>query len=387
MTLQKNAGAVRRFAKLARFGAWLQNLPNKLVPAPFRLIQIGSAFWQSRALYVAARLDIAGALADGEVSVETLAERVDADADALYRLLRMLAAMGVFEEVSPRRFRNNKLSSCLRPGHPHSVRAMVLMHNSPEMSRPWFEQLEQGVRNGGVPFERAHEQALYAYMDGHPEFDKLFAQAMDSVEALTGDSFATDFDWLRFERIIDLGGSKGAKSLAILKRHLHLKALVADREQVIRGAEQFWKDQGEGVALQRMSFEACDLLQSVPKAQSGKDIYLLSAVLHCFDDGACIAALSKVASAAAGFDATIAVMEMVMPDSRTDIATAAFDMQMFVNTRGRERTLAEWRRLFDQSGLVLQEMVGLQTFGKILVLRAAQSTGRGGRKPFQDRMA
>lgn len=373
MTLQKNAGAVRRFAKLARFGAWLQNLPNKIVPPPIRLLQIGSAFWQSRALYVAARLDIAGALADGEASAETLAERIGADADALYRLLRMLAAMGVFEEVTGRRFKNNKLSSCLRQDHPNSVRAMVLMHNSPEMSRPWFEQLEQGVLNGGVPFERAHGQAFYTYLDGHPEFDKLFAQAMDSVEALSGDCFATDFDWSRFERIIDVGGSKGAKSLAILKRHPHLKALVADREQVIQGAAQFWKDQGEGAVLQRMSFEACDLLQSVPKAQSGKDIYLLSAVLHGFDDGACIATLSNVASAA-GRDATIAVMEMLMPDSRADIATAAFDLQMFVNTRGRERTLAEWRRLFDQSGLVLQEMVGLRTFGKILVLRAAHCT-------------
>ncbi|MGZ0079801.1 methyltransferase family protein [Methylomonas sp. YC3] len=168
MRLQKNAGAVRRFAKLARFGTWLQNLPNKIVPAPFRLIQIGSAFWQSRALYVAARLDIAGALADGELSAETLAERVAADADALYRLLRMLAAMGVFEEVSPRCFQNNKLSSCLRPDHPQSVRAMVLMHNSPEMSRPWFEQLEQGVRSG-VPFELAHGQAFYDYMDSHSQ--------------------------------------------------------------------------------------------------------------------------------------------------------------------------------------------------------------------------
>ncbi|WP_225587600.1 methyltransferase family protein [Methylomonas fluvii] len=163
MTLQKNAGAVRRFAKLARFGAWLQNLPNKIVPPPFRLIQIGSAFWQSRALYVAARLDIAGALAGGEASIETLAERVAADADALYRLLRMLAAMGVFEEVADRRFKNNKLSSCLRPDHPNSVRAMVLMHNSPAISRPWFEQLEQGVRSGGVPFESVHGQAFYDY--------------------------------------------------------------------------------------------------------------------------------------------------------------------------------------------------------------------------------
>ncbi|MGY6277965.1 methyltransferase [Methylomonas sp. MgM2] len=375
MTLQKNAGAVRRFAKLAGFGAWLQNLPNRLVPAPFRLIRIGSAFWQSRALYVAARLDVAGALAGGEASVETLAERVAADADALYRLLRMLAAMGVFEEVSSRRFRNNKLSSCLCPDHPDSVRAMVLMHNSPEMSRPWFEPLEQGVRSGGVPFESAHGQAFYDYLDANPEFDQLFAQAMDSVEALTGDSFVTDFDWSRFERIIDVGGSKGAKSLAILKRHPHLTALVADRKQIIQGTAQFWKERGEDAALQHMGFEACDLLQSVPKAQSGKDIYLLSAVLHGFDDDTCVTVLRNVAQACAGSGAAIAVMDMLMPDNRADIASAAFDMQMFVNTRGRERTLGEWRRLFDRSGLALQEVVGLRTFGKILVL-AAQSTGR-----------
>src|SRR5512144_1428222 len=64
MTLQKNSGAVRRFAKLSRFGAWLQNLPNKIVPPPFRLLQISASYWQSRALYVAARLDIATVLAD-----------------------------------------------------------------------------------------------------------------------------------------------------------------------------------------------------------------------------------------------------------------------------------------------------------------------------------
>lgn len=59
-----------------------------------------------------------------------------------------------------------------------------------------------------------------------------------------------------------------------------------------------------------------------------------------------------------------------MPDSQADAGTTAFDMQMFVNTRGRERTLAEWQRVFDKSGLQLQEAVGLQTFGKILVARA-----------------
>jgi len=93
MSYQMNPGAVRRFAKAMRFGAWLQAIPNKLTPAPFRLMQIGSAFWQSRALYVAARLDIATALGDDAVDAEVIATRVAANADAIGRLLRMLAAI------------------------------------------------------------------------------------------------------------------------------------------------------------------------------------------------------------------------------------------------------------------------------------------------------
>lgn len=370
MTLQKNPGAVRRFGKLATFAAWLQNIPNKIVPAPFRLVQISSSYWQSRALYVAAKLDIATVLADGQFTAEELAARVRSQPDATFRLLRMLAAMGVFEEVSPHVFRNNKLSNCLRDGYPQSVRAMILMHNSPELSQPWFEKLEEGVRSGSVPFSLTHGQDLWAYLDTHPEFDALFTRAMDSVEALVGESFAIDFDWSRFERLIDVGGSNGGKSMAILKRHPRLKALVADREQVIRGAVEFWQQCEERALLPRMSFESCDLLQSAPAAASDKDIYLLSAVLHGLGDDACITVLCNLASASAGTGATIAVMEMVMPDMQADMATASFDMQMFATTRGRERTQGEWRRLFEKSGLVLQEVVGLQSFGKILVVRA-----------------
>ena len=104
-------------------------------------------------------------------------------------------------------------------------------------------------------------------------------------------------------------------------------------------------------------------------ATGGKDIYLLSAVLHGFDDDACITVLNNLAKASVGADATIALMEMVMPESGADLANASFDMQMFMGTRGRERTLAEWQRLFDRSDLALKEVVSLRSFGKILVLQ------------------
>ncbi|MGB4249023.1 MAG: methyltransferase [Pseudohongiellaceae bacterium] len=368
-SLQKNAGAVRRFARLRRFGNWLQNIPNKTTPPPFRLVQISSSFWQSRSLYVAARLDIATALADGQLSVSEIATLVSADADAVGRLLRMLAAMGIFEETAPGVFRNNRLSAPLRQDSPECVRAMILMHNSPQMSRPWFEELEGAVRSGEVAFQRSHGQELFDYMDHHPEFDDLFSRAMDSVEALAGDAFAQDFDWSRFTRLIDVGGSRGSKSLAILKRHPQLQALVVDREQIVRDAVQYWQGRESASLLSRLSFETGDLFGQLPSAQGAGDIYLLSAVLHGFDDEQCAAGLRNLARLCGQTGARIAVLEIVLPEQGADLVSASFDMQMFIGTRGRERTLTQWCALFDRSGLELDDNVGLQTFARILVVR------------------
>lgn len=124
--------------------------------------------------------------------------------------------------------------------------------------------------------------------------------------------------------------------------------------------------------LARLSFQAGDLFESLPTATSDKDIYLLSAILHGFDDETCVKALCNIARACGGTGARIAVMELVMAESGADPAGAAFDLQMFMGTRGRERTLGEWTSLFARSGWVLEEQVNLQSFAKILVLKSKQ---------------
>ncbi|MDP2141531.1 MAG: methyltransferase [Gammaproteobacteria bacterium] len=371
MKLQKNVKVVNRFARLLRVGAWVQNLPNRMTPAPFRVMQIGSAFWQSRVLYTAARLDIATLLADRTLPAESIAAELEVDADALRRLLRMLTAMGIFREMTSGMFANNTLSNCLRQDNAQNVRAMILMHNSPAMSAPWYEQLEPAIRSGQVPFELAHGEDLFTYMDHHADFDQLFAAAMDSVESLSGDSFARDFDWSRFARIIDVGGSKGAKSAAILRVHPHLQALVCDRAGIIEGATSYWKEHDPAM-LTRLSFKSTDVLQTIPASRDDSDIHLLSAVLHGFDDGDCVRILGNLAQASAAARSLSAILEIVMPESQADLSSASFDMQMFVGTHGRERTLTQWQALIDQAGMVLVEVVGLQTFAKILVIKAAE---------------
>ena len=368
MRYQKHGLAVRLFASVMKFSARLMGLPGRMTPPPFRLLQIGSAFWQSRALHVAASLDIAGVIGDGELDADEIAARIDCDPAAIFRLMRMLATLGVFERTAPRRFRNNAVSGYLREDRPDSLRAMVLMHNSATMSRPWYEAFEQGVRDAEVPFRQVHGATLFAYMDEHPAFDALFAKAMDGVEALIGDSFASDFDWSRFQRLIDVGGSRGSKSLAILKRHPGLQALVVDRVQVVREATDSLRGRETAALLDRIRFQVGDVLGELPAAESERDIYLLCALLHGFDDETCVRALRNLAANLGDSGARIAVMEMILPEMEADPAGCAFDLQMLVTAGGRERTLAEWQELFERSGLALEEVVKLRALGGIMVL-------------------
>ena len=137
--------------------------------------------------------------------------------------MRMLASIGVFTETSHRTFKNSKLSEYLRKDNSKNVRSMILMHNSPEMVKPWIGTLETSIRDGGIPFEKANGVDLFEYMNQNKEFDALFSQAMDSVEHVAGVQFLEDFNWSQFQRIIDVGGSTGSKSLAILKANPELR--------------------------------------------------------------------------------------------------------------------------------------------------------------------
>ncbi len=370
-TLQRNRFKVRLFQRALRFANALASIPNKLVPAPFRLIQIGSAYWQSRALYVATDLGIADSIGDGEMSNDVIADELKLHADYLYRLLRMLASIGVFEECGERRFRNNKLSHCLRSNSPQSVRDMVLLHNSPEMSRPWFEALGPALHNGEVPFVQTHGEELFDYLNHHPEYDRLFTGAMESVEALTGVDYLDDFDWGRFERIIDVGGSNGSKTLAILKRYPTLTAQVFDRPQVIEQAADYWRDKIDAELLARVTFTGGDMLEALPVAISERDIYLFSAIFHGMSDTQSGTILNRLRSACGTQRPTIAIIDCVAEAQHIDPTIASFDMQMLIGTSGRERSEAEWRTLFESEGFSLQEIIRLRSFASLLVIRAA----------------
>ena len=366
-TLQRSGFKVRMYLAAMHIANKLAALPNRLVPPPFRIIQIGSAYWQSRALYVATELGVADAIGDREVPSDDIAKQLNLHADYLHRLLRMLASIGIFKACDEHSFRNNKLSQCLRRDTSQSVREMVLLHNSPEMSRPWYEALGPCLRNGEVPYVQSHGEELFDFLDHNPKLDMQFTAAMQSVEALTGTDYLHDFDWGRFDRLIDVGGSNGSKALAILKQNPNLKAVVYDRPQVIKHAETDWAGKIEADLLERVSFVEGDMLKTIPQAESGLDVYLFIAIFHGMSDIQAGKILSNLRTACGAHSPTVAVIDCIVDVKDIDPTVASFDMQMLIGTRGRERNEAEWRALFERNDFVLREIVSLRTFAKLLV--------------------
>ncbi len=370
-TLQRNAVKVRLYQLAMGLGNWLAALPNRLVPPPFRVMQMGSAFWQSRALYVAAEYGLADALGDDEMSCRVLATQLGLHEGHLYRLMRMLASQGVFNESRARHFRNSRLSDCLRRDHPQSVRAMVLLYNSPEMSRPWYESLGPAICSGEPPFVKSHGTELFDYMDHHPAFDQLFSEAMTTVEGITGSAYLHDFDWGRFERVVDVGGSQGKKSVAILQANPRLRALVFDRPQVVAGAADYWRDRLPSELGARLEFAAGDMFEALPPPLSQRDLYLFVAVFHALGDEDALRLLARLKATLGAVRPTIVIIDTVAAPCNIDPTIASFDMQMLMGTRGRERTLDEWRLLLERGGFVLSEVVNARTFASLLVVECA----------------
>ena len=94
-------------------------------PPAAQLMQLITGHWVTAAVHTAARLGVADALAAGPRDVEELAPELEAHAPSLFRLLRALASLGVFEEVAPRRFGLTEVGARLRHDHPDVVVAAM----------------------------------------------------------------------------------------------------------------------------------------------------------------------------------------------------------------------------------------------------------------------
>ncbi|MGB6161257.1 MAG: methyltransferase [Pseudonocardiaceae bacterium] len=323
--------------------------PTEAPPA-VALHQLVNGAFVSQAISVFARLGVADALVPGPRDVEKIAEAVGAHGPALYRLLRALGDVGVVTEVENRLFALTPLGEILRSDVPGSLRGMMTVVGLPFQRNPWTD-LYETIQTGESAFDRVYGTEIFDYLAEHPEDAAFFYAEMSAVSTTLAVSIVQAYDFTNFSTVVDVGGGRGGLLAAILTANPHLQGVLFDKPAVVVGAEEVISS---AQVLDRCKMVSGDFFDSVPE---GGDAYLLSNVIHNWDDDHAVQILGRCRTAIANTGCVLLV-EPVLPEDAAPSMAKLTDLGMLIMTSGgRERTVAEYRTLFDRAGLRLTRIV------------------------------
>ena len=305
-------------------------------------------YWRPHVVASAARLGLADAMGNQTLSAEEIGQALPADAKALRRLLRALAAIGLVRDEGNDRFSLTPVGDCLRADSPSSLRGMAL-HVATQLS-PAFAELDACVRTGSPPPGIRHGTDGFSDLNNDPDAAAIFNQAMVDNSRRFATEAAQAFDFSSFRTVIDVGGGYGAMLAGLLRAIPDLKGAVLDLPHAEAGAQALFER--EGVAS-RARFRAASFFEPLPETA---DCYVLKYILHDWPDSEAEAILRQVGNAARVSDGTILIIEKLMPeriaaDAGHAIATYGDLTMMLWN--GKERTEAEFAELCSRSGLTM----------------------------------
>jgi hypothetical protein len=330
---------------------------------PQQVARLMDGYLIAQLLYVAARLDIAEVLANEPCDADTVARAVGARPDALRRVLRGLAAEGVLEERPDGRFGLTALGTCLRGDVPGSQRGAIIARG--DVYYGAAAGLLDAVRHGGAAFEWVHGLSFFEYLTEHPELGAAFQGSMADRSRQEAADVVVAYDFASFEQVVDVGGGQGVLLEAILKAAPRSRGVLLDQPPVVERARE--RLEATGLAG-RCTFVPGDFFTAVPP---GGDAYLLSRVIHDWDDDAAIRILSTC-RAAMRDRGTLLLVEAVLPErAREQPAAIRMDLHMLTLLHGRERTGPEYARLLGAAGFQLSRIVPTQSPAGVSVIEAA----------------
>jgi hypothetical protein len=301
----------------------------------------------SRALYVTAKLGIADLLATGPRESDDLARTCGANPGALFRLLRAMASLGLFTEVSPRKFALTPMGETLKSKQPAAVRETVLA-----LAGSWawasFVEFEYAVRTGKPGFEKAFGMNAFEYLSKNPEEGSLFNDAMIGVHGPEPAAVAQAFDFSGLGTLVDVGGGTGSLIAAILKANPKLKGVLFDMPHVEKAARDRLASMG---LADRCRVEAGSFFDSVPAG----DGYVLSHIIHDWDEPRCLKILGNCLRA--NPKAKVMIVEMVIPSGDAPHPGKMLDLMMLNVPGGMERTGAEYGELLAKVGYRMTRVV------------------------------
>ncbi len=312
------------------------------------LLDLINGFQITQAIRVAATLRVADHLSGGARSAAELAALTASHPDSLYRLLRALAAAGVFREYEGRKFTLTPMGDCLRTDSATPLGAWAEVVGSPYLWQAWGHLLHS-VQTGDNAFSNLNGKDVWQFRAEHPEHGATFDRAMTQLSSGSAEAVIHAYDFSSFGHIVDVGGGEGLMLAAILCAHPHMRGTLFDQPNVVAGAK--------GVLIERGVVDRCDTMagsffETVPK---GADAYLMRVVIHDWENDQASAILEVCRRAMRDTAKLLLIERLVAPPNEMP-ASKFSDLNMLVSPGGRERTREEFSDLLAKSGFELTEV-------------------------------
>ncbi|MHA6763565.1 methyltransferase [Streptacidiphilus sp. PAMC 29251] len=305
------------------------------------------AKWIIGALRAAVEVRVPDALADGPRTVAEISAETGTTADALYRVLRAVAAAGILDEQADGRFALTPASAGLVTDAPAGIRDMFLFASDPMLWRP-YEDVAHTLRTGEAAFDHAFGTSFYEYTKANPASGAVFDRAMRQNHYPGTDRVFETYDFGRFPRIADVGGGHGQFLAEVLRRYPQVTGVLADQAHTVADAKDVFERSGTS---DRVTIVPTDFFTEVP---SGCDAYFVKHTLHNWDNDDAGLILRRIREAIGEHaDARLLIVENLLRGPGEWDIGKLIDVESLSVLGGRERSLAEWNELAGEAGFVL----------------------------------
>jgi hypothetical protein len=327
---------------------------------PARLWAMADLF-TPMAVRVAATLRLADHVAAGADSIPALAERTGGDPDALGRLVNHLVSVGVLERAGAGALSLTDLGDQLCEGHPGGGRAWLDIEGAVGRADLSALHLLETVRTGRPAYPLTYGRGFWEDLAGDRSlgrsYDALMGSRFEVPEIVAG------YDWRALRHIVDVGGGTGTLLAAILTAHPGLSGTLVDLAGPIEAARRLLEDAGVADRCQTL---ARSFFEPLP---AGADAYLLSAILHGWDDEHALAILRRCAEAA-GTRGRVLVIEDLLDGAAGSAPRTEMDLRMLAYVGGRERTLGQFEQLAADAGMRVSAVHRAARYRAVIELRA-----------------
>jgi O-methyltransferase domain/Dimerisation domain len=213
-----------------------QGDPKAVTNPAIELARLIGGYQISQSIHVAASLGIADHLKDGPVWADVLARATGCHARSLYRLLRALAAAGIFHEGERQDFSLTAMGECLCSDSATPLAPLATFIGRPYMWEAWAH-LSHSIRTGENAFRHAHGVSNFEYRSKLSEEEAIFDRAMTANSAGLADAIIAAFDFSQCRLVVDVGGGQGAVLAAVLAAHAELRGILFDQPHVVARAQ------------------------------------------------------------------------------------------------------------------------------------------------------